>query len=808
MIFRFLYKQDFSLPSEDQIPNLYTMLLFGADTEDYIFQMRGSGWTADGGNAAWPGMMTNAAWSHNWMMNVYFWDVQDYTNMEQFTPFSSGYEALLVSPDGGINYFNVNNTNQTLNPSTMLTDPLSKVQMQPLSGSYPTYGHSTTNAQGIFWGYPTDGFKLIYPDGSQDILNLAAEGGNAFVADALLTQHIDPQGRITRLGYEYTNLTSSCYNQYNEQAQYGGLRVKYVVDSDGRTNTFKYETNAPTHIWELTEIDSPYSNKVALTYGPCDNGVLESITDAAGNSNYFAYQSAIYVSLGYGEDFVVNAGMTNIITPYGDTSFYYYQQTENDVTNGVQERAIYVTEPADASQLFAYVHNSSNNLASSANPPNVPGVVFDTGTNGGAEQALFHRNSFYWDRRQTPNLSTYSELPRDLAGAISGLTTNDLQKARMRHWLLGGDNVSITESISSEQEPSPDEGGTIEGTRTWYGYTNNSPADHQVTMQVAAVAQTLPDGTSQYALYSYYSSGLAATNEQSYSLPGGGVGELTNWFSYAANSIDLTCTSNSLGQYFNVGYNTNHQAVAVTNALGQITTLSWSGTSYNLTNVLFPDGQTMSLIYYPSNTGGNIYNTNSFVSQVTVQPEGSTTSITSYTNALPYITHVTGTGMPDLWTTNTWDGLNRLTSTLFQDGTSISNIYTNLDLGAHKDRVGNWTRYGYDGLQHLLSITNALTNVTRFTWCDCGSLTSISNALGYTTYLNYDNQERLTNVTFPDNSSINWQYDLTQRMTNRFDGAGNSQQYAYNNQNQVITIDNTYGQLFGAYYDAVEGRFR
>ncbi len=73
--------------------------------------------------------------------------------------------------------------------------------------------------------------------------------------------------------------------------------------------------------------------------------------------------------------------------------------------------------------------------------------------------------------------------------------------------------------------------------------------------------------------------------------------------------------------------------------------------------------------------------------------------------------------------------LNRLTGTFFQDGTFISNIYVNLDLGAHKDRVGNWTHYSYDGFHHLLYLTNALTNITEFTWCSCGSLTSIKNAL-------------------------------------------------------------------------------
>jgi RHS repeat-associated protein len=274
---------------------------------------------------------------------------------------------------------------------------------------------------------------------------------------------------------------------------------------------------------------------------------------------------------------------------------------------------------------------------------------------------------------------------------------------------------------------------------------------------------------------------------------------LTNWFTYAANGIDLTEVNNSLGQYIDTGYNANHQVVSATNALGQVTTLGWNSTSHNLASVAFIDGQTVSLSYYPS----NVSSTGSFLSNITVVPEGRSTYIVNYTNALPQVVHATGASLPDLWLTNSWDMLNRPTGTVFQDGTSISNIYLNLDLQATKDRVGNWTHFVYDGLQHLIFITNALSKVTELAWCSCGSLTSISNALGYITDLGYNNQELLTNVDFPDGSSLNWQYDLSQRMTNRFDGAGNSQRYTYNNQNQVIAINNTYGQLFGAYFDAV-----
>ena len=66
--------------------------------------------------------------------------------------------------------------------------------------------------------------------------------------------------------------------------------------------------------------------------------------------------------------------------------------------------------------------------------------------------------------------------------------------------------------------------------------------------------------------------------------------------------------------------------------------------------------------------------------------------------------------------------LNRLTGTAFPDGSTVSNTYDLLYLGATKDRLGHWTRYGYDALQHLTSITDARSNLTQFGWCDCGAL--------------------------------------------------------------------------------------
>jgi RHS repeat-associated protein len=152
---------------------------------------------------------------------------------------------------------------------------------------------------------------------------------------------------------------------------------------------------------------------------------------------------------------------------------------------------------------------------------------------------------------------------------------------------------------------------------------------------------------------------------------------------------------------------------------------------------------------------------------------------------------------------SSYDGLNRLTGTVFPDGTSISNLYSRLDVVATKDRLNNWTWYAYDGLDHLITVTNANNALTMYSWCGCGSLTAILDALTNLTTLNYDNQGNLTNVTYPDASSLTWQFDLAGRMTNAFDGAGRSLQIGYNNQGLATSITGTGGAWQQTIYDAL-----
>jgi YD repeat-containing protein len=85
-----------------------------------------------------------------------------------------------------------------------------------------------------------------------------------------------------------------------------------------------------------------------------------------------------------------------------------------------------------------------------------------------------------------------------------------------------------------------------------------------------------------------------------------------------------------------------------------------------------------------------------------------------------------------LVTTNTWDALNRLVSTAFPDGTTISNRYDILDVVGVKDRLGRRTYSGFNSVRQLTAVTTAGSQVTPIDYCGCGSPATISRASGKT----------------------------------------------------------------------------
>ena len=659
-------------------------------------------------------------------------------------------------------------------------------------GTMPEFSTNTrllmeTNATGDIIG-----FRLLYPSGAEDVYEASNQPSIIGVPSYFLSQQINAQGWATK--FTYTNTSADGYTFQ--------LFLQYVIDGDDKTNTINY-TNVVNWdvfasqyytnyipLWTsnvISSITDPYGRTASFVYiYTSTNGVfgqaavLTNEVDEGGISSYFVYsdqyngyQNSIY-------------DLAELITPYGTNSFYV----------APNELAV-VTEANGSHQMFCYA-------ARSTTPPNpsLPAVYTDVSNvptnrpvadtnmldnpdwnNSSADDNMNTANSFYWGRQQFDNLST-NFLMSAPNWDPSKLTTNDLMIARLRHWNERPDEEQGN-NLSMEREPSPDDAGTITGKMTWYGYAGKPDFYVQgFSDNPSEVIKVLPDGTEQYTIYQLDQWGNRTNAISTYSV-NGTVYTRTNSYVYTTNGIDLLIAIGPDGvTNAAYGYNTNHQVLFMTNALGEVTSYTYN-TNQQLTSITQPNGLLTT----------NFYGSDSYPTQQIVV--GFSTNSYTYTNGLVY-THTDERG---LTITNSWDALERLTNMAYPDGTSISYIYSNLDLVRVIDRMGHTTSYSYNSLRQKISETDALGRTTSYAYCDCGALYAITNALGKVTYFNHDNQGNLTKSIYPDGYTVNNTWNLVHQLVVRSDSSGLSISNYYNNQGLLITSSNNVARLRALAYD-------
>ena len=649
------------------------------------------------------------------------------------------------------------------------------------------------------------GFRLLWPDGSQDfyghILPLEYPlAGDLAYKNFMRTRHIDPHGNTTRFKYELATGSSPAH-----------YRLRFVSDYDGRTNGFLYSTVSASAM--LVQITNTYG--LAASFGYDSAGNLTSLTDAAGLTSTLNYDT--------------NGYPTNLITLYGTNQFEYGFITpavgNNFGGHDTIERSVRATEPGAAISLYLYRYDSPfmpTNYPSGDVPTNTPLGTLDDGsgaTNNLGSVGL--RNSFYWNPRQYSSLSTTN---------FASFTTNDYLRGRLRHWLQDTNELFLTGLLSIERDPSPD--GTIEGLKTFYDYQGKIYRHREGTNSLPSVtAWRLPNGETHYEYLRFDEFGNTTNVVTTYTKTDGSLGTRTNQFIYAENvytnanvllggagAITNTFTipnlltrvlgadgSNlwSFGGFETVAWTNDFKINSsqsnrmilisqrvvpryITNGVGEVTQLAFTGFN-KITQISQPSGLTTS----------RIYDTSGFLSRAIDLEIGRTNSFAYTSNGL----FSTFTNELGLALTPAWDGLLRLTKVAFPDGSYVSNRYSKLDITGRRDRLGNWTYFGFDGLDHLTATTNANNAATRYVWCGCGTLETISNALNQATTLTHDNQSRCTAIQYPDSSSASYQYDLAGRTTTAMDGAGRPLIYAYNNQGLLTTVSNAAGRLESIIYD-------
>jgi RHS repeat-associated protein len=710
-----------------------------------------------------------------------------------------------VQPDGTLQSFA---TGDTYNERLRIT-------MAPLSGG----ASPTVYGQGeIDFCAPssTHGFKVTYPDGSVDVYGLAftyiVAGGKSA---AFLTQ------RISTEGHKYT----LCYENVARSGGGGNvIRVKEIIDPDGRTNYFTYSEFDQD---ALTAVTDAYGRTATMEWETAPK--LTSVTDPVGLTSSFGYEGDTTRSTEtFGTVTASPVRMSSMTTPYGTTVFEHYEAPSTQEGAEINQgnigghdrisRGVAIREPENRKQLYVFRYDTVIDTNSPAIPGSyasdkVPTGMWspdngtETSTSGFA--SLRFRNSFYWGPRQFANLSTTNAF---------ALTVADHRKGRMRHWLAAEPEdglVSLqSDYLSIERDPSPDAAGAIEGQLTWFDYAGkDADAYHRMgtspEFRLGMRARVLPDGTTQRETFGYGSGPVPTERYTTFTETNGAVAERWEAFTYGGsvpfNLLTVAAPDESnptatvvVGRY---SYNTNHLVTGFTNALNEVTSFQYHGTTKQLTNVQTAAGLTIRLGYHAAGvtsipTNDPAYHNAGYLSSIEEVQTGRRLEFT-WTNGLVR----TVTDERGLSLTNSWDGLNRLTGTVFGDG-YVSNRFEKLDVVGVRDRLGNWAAMGYDGNRQLTAYTNELGRVTRYDWCACGSLEAVTNALNQVTTFFHDNQARLTSVLLADTSVITYQYNLIGQVTNVLDGVNRSFTYGYNNQGLLITSSNVYGPTGSTVFDS------
>jgi RHS repeat-associated protein len=595
-------------------------------------------------------------------------------------------------------------------------------------------------------------------------------------ADALLTERIDPYGNVNYLSYSNNPATGQYY-------------LTNIMDYDGNSTKISYDTNG-----HISRVDMPYSRYATFSYGGgTTNALLLSVTDAQGMTSSFGY------STDDGAVGSLTANMNSMTTPYGTTSFTYFETNKDSLTqtNEGLTRAISILNPDGTSECYAFFNSATNSAPFSYLPyGGVPGSALDVGDTTNTQGAMYLRNSFYWGPAQCAALST------SIYGA---LTPADFAKGRMRHWMLESDGAALSSAFSMEQAPSPD--GTSAGQRTWFVYhSGDEPwivADDSA-QQPETIARVQPDGSTWSEDLTYTGCGQLEGDVINYVKPDSTAGSVT--YSYGYDNPEYTSGSFSWSSSRLVSYTAPGESIS---AYFHLAPLTNSGVVYpNSDYVQISDRTGTRYLYFNSRqqvagaslaTGLTITNSfgmDGFISQ-SIALETQTTNHFSFAGGL-LSTRIDPFGAT---TAYGWDNLERMQHVFFADGSSVTNGYDKLNLVARKDRLDHLWHASYDSMGRKQSSTDRNGNTTTFGYCVCGGLDSVSDPRSNSVTYSRDLAGQIASATY-SGGLVQWfTRDALGRVTHVTNNMAQSFDYTYDNLNRVLRVTTPQGQVYAASYD-------
>jgi RHS repeat-associated protein len=521
---------------------------------------------------------------------------------------------------------------------------------------------------------------------------------------------------------------------------YSGPRLIGMTDAAGLVTTIEYKTNTigTADYYRIGKISNPFGRFATFDYNSA--GQLATITDMIGIQSAFQYGSGDYIS--------------TLMTPYGATSFAYGDSGTVPL-GGDATRWVEITDPLGATERVEYRINAPGVATNDNNPPSMPSP-------GAGSYYLNYRNTFYWSKK------AMMEAPGDYA------------QAKIFHWMHSSAGLAsgTLESIKNPLE-----------NRVYYLYKNQGSAITEGPNELpVAIGRRLDDNTDQVYKYDYNNAGRVTKITD----PSGRVTTLR----YDPNNIDITDVyqQNSQGhstdpfgvisdKLGSLTYNNKHEPLTFTDASGQEAT-------------------------YTYNAQGQLRTIENARHEITTRNYDLVTGrLMNITGALPGAT--TDLTYDDYGRVNTitdsegytvvvgYDELNRATQISYPDNTYEQIIYSRLDPEWGRDRLGRWTHYFHDALQHLVAVEDPELRLTRLNWCTCGNLESIVDPNGNKTMWTRDVQSRVTSKIYPDDSTITYGYEnAISRLKSSTDAGNQRANYLYFPDNNVkqISYTNAAGQ--------------
>ena len=737
--------------------------------------------------------------------------------------------------------------------------PFGGTGVSPVWNNAPPAGTSS-ELNYPFWNDAASGFRVFHPDGSVDRFGLIYWQANAtsgfYECEALLTQRSDPIGNDVNFNYElYTNTLGK-----------SNFRLKQVVDYDNKTNTITYisstsgliqkvttpynqtatfaydasgnltnitdaVTNSSGIKWDASgrvyALNTPYGttsfNYYDWDFGSTNDAFLDghdsvnravTVTDANAGNQIYLYRFDGSSKL---PDQQFSGGVVPQGTPLGtldiganEISHDYAAATWRnsfhwDTRQCAALSTLAVTNLSSSDYLKArrkhWLGDANNvsqtGLLSVEQEPSpdgtTPGQLTFYDYQGKTLSYLQGTNSqvAVVARRQPSGNTEYDWKQFNAAGYVTkDISTYTLADNVVRTRTNAFVYATNTISFGLVNNPAGSLFGVV-------FYLNDGAADASgnPAAPLFDVNETSTNTCGAWSLASTPTSSVSYANLLIASIDASGatnsyggfpsISKTTPIHTYTAWQASTLWVKNNWVQSVTKTYKLP-LPTKITNALGYVTSRTFDANN-RVTSVRSPAGLTTT----------NNFDVAGFLAKVTDLELGRTNAIT-YTNGLI----VTALNERGVTTTYTWDKLSRLITQSDSDGYT-SNVYSRLDLVASRDKLGNWTYFGYDPLQHLVAITNANQEVTLASYCSCGALNWTRDPMGFYTTNNYDLAGRLTSVQYPDNYAFTNTFNSLDQLTMTAD-AGGYVANTFNLQGQVTAAANGLGLIRSRSFDILD----